>query len=91
MHARMISRISERKWKGNAKLIVEAWSAVKNRALKLMSQSERQWERMKWNWDDNTWDKMRGNDNKWGGMKMAFGKWEKKWKYDYAGSEIKKS
>ena len=34
---------------------------------------------------------MRGNDNKWGGMKMAFGKWEKKWKYDYAGREIKRS
>ena len=56
-----------------------------------MSYSERQWERMKWNWDDITWDKMRGNDNKWGGMKMAFGKWEKKWKYDHAGSEIKRS
>ena len=42
-----------------------------------MSYSERQWERMKWNWDDIAWDKMRGNDNKWGGMKMAFGKWEK--------------
>lgn len=23
------------------------------------------------------WHCMRGNDNKWGGMKMAFGKWEK--------------
>ena len=34
---------------------------------------------------------MRANDNKWGGMKMAFGKWEKNENMTMQLSQIKRS